>query len=74
MSASAVSMLITCLRIKMLDQWIAFANLVPTLPTVPLSDITVGDLSDNTQLPLQPQKVLYYFFHISSCSIGGVTL
>ena len=27
----------------MLDQWIAFPNLVPTLPTMPLSDITGGD-------------------------------
>ncbi len=29
------------------------------------SDVTGGHLSDFTQLPLEPQKALYHFFHSS---------
>ena len=45
-------------------------NLVPTLPKMqlPLSDIIGGILSHNIQLPLEPQKVDYFYFHI--CSSG----
>ena len=54
--------------------------------TLPLSDITGGNLSDYMQLPLEPQKALYCFFFIyaavltKTCKctlmyiIGGVTL
>ena len=44
---------------------------LPTLPTMqPLSDITGGYLSDYMQLLLEPQKALYYFFHICSSTQG----
>ena len=34
-----------------------------------------GILSDSMQLPLEPQKGLYYFFtHTLLCKIGGATL
>ena len=36
--------------------------------TWPISDITGGNLSDYMQLPLEPQKALYYFLHILSSS------
>ena len=62
-----------------------FKNLVPTLPTIPLSDMTGGNKSDYLQLALQPQKDLNDFFthavvilktckHILMCKIGGVPL
>ena len=44
----------------MLDQWPAFQNLVPTLPTMQLNHW--GSLSDYMQLPLEPQNASYYFF------------
>ena len=34
----------------------------------PLSDNTGGSLSDYMQLPLEPQKALYYFFFFHNCS------
>ena len=48
----------------------------------PPRDITSGNLSDYTQLPLEPQKAQYYFCntcsvtckHALMCNIGGVTL
>ena len=32
--------------------------------TKQLSDITEGNLPNDKQLPLEPQKALHYFFHI----------
>ena len=56
-----------CHRSAMLDQWTAFQNRMPTLPTMQLSQevewhLTGGKLSDYMQLPLEPQKAHYYFF------------
>ena len=53
--------------------------------TLPLSDITGGNLSEYMQLPMEPQKALYYFYtdlavlfktckHTWMYKIGGVTL
>ena len=49
---------------------------------LPMSDIIRGNLSDNMQLPLEPQKDLHYFFTYAwvlpktalMCKIGGITL
>ena len=46
------------------DTFLLFLNLAPTLPTMPLSDITGGLLSHYMQPPLEGQKALYYFLHI----------
>ena len=46
-----------------IEQWTGFQNLTPTLPTMQFSHqvITVS-LLDYMHLPLEPQKLLYYFF------------
>ena len=48
-------------RSVMLDQWTFSQNTMPTLPKMQLSDITGGSSSDYVQLPLEPQKALYFF-------------
>ena len=53
----------------------------------PLTDITDDNISDYIQLPMEPQKSLYYFFSLFSvsvhlktckntlmCKIGGITV
>ena len=50
----------------MLDQWTVLQNLLPTLPTISLSDSTASSLSDYMQLPLEPHQALYYCFHTCS--------
>ena len=42
----------------------AFQNRLPTLPTMPLGDMTGSNLSDYMQLPLEPQKASCFMFHI----------
>ena len=50
-------------RSSMPGQWTAFAGAYIThKASYPLSDIIGGDLSDDMQLPLKPQKALHYIF------------
>lgn len=51
----------------MIEQWAPFQNLLPTSithnATSPLSDITRDNLSVDTQLPLESQRVFNFLVH-----------
>ena len=80
---SAVSILIICFE-TLHNGSRPGANITHNA-TWPPSDITLGNLSDYMQLPLEQQKALYYCFtyavvlpktckHTLTSEIGGVTL